>query len=148
MASELTAEAVEAPKPRWKRRCAIGTAAILLVVAWFGWRYSPLPSADWTVTDIVVAGKRVDPLDSSISTSLGYVTFHGCNEMTARSSGLPWKPRLRPESSTAVGCLGPAGALDASWTRLVGSSVTFDGAWSGTATIRGNSVEMRLRRHA
>ncbi|HTO00127.1 MAG TPA: hypothetical protein VL068_05575 [Microthrixaceae bacterium] len=146
MASDLQSEVVDTTKLGWKRWFAIGAVALLLLGALFVWRYSPLPPVNWTVAEIIVDGNRVDPLDSTISTSLGIIAFHGCNEMTAQAGGLPWKPRLGPDSSTAVGCLGPMGDLDASWIRLVKSSVTFDGVWKKTATIRGNSVEMRLRR--
>jgi len=136
----------ERPRNRWKRWSAIGGVTIVVLGGLLVWRFSPLPSATWNVTEIVVDGNRVDPLGSTLTTGLGTITFHGCNEVAAHAGGLPWKPRLGPGSTTAMECLGPRGDLDAIWARLVQSSVTFDGAWRQTGTIRGSSVEMRITR--
>lgn len=135
------------PKSRWKRWLAAASVTLVILAGLFVWRVSPLPSATWTVNEILVDGKPVDPLGSTINTRLGLITFHGCNEISDQVGGLPWKPRFRSESSTAVGCLGTNRELDASWSRLVRSSVTFEGAWRRTATLRGSSVEMRLTRN-
>lgn len=117
-----------------------------MLLGLFVWRVCPLPSETWRVTEIRVDDKLVDPLGSTIRTSLGSITFHGCNEISVHAGGLPWRPRLGPGSTTAADCGGPLGNLDAIWARLVRSPVTFDGAWSTTATLRGSGVEMRLSR--
>jgi len=120
--------------------------ALVLLGGLFVWRFSPLPSATWSVTDILVDGKQVDPLGATITTSLGNITFNGCNTISTQVGGLPWRPSLGTSSTTAMGCVGPQGDLDAIWARLAQSPVTFDGAWKRTATLRGSSVEIRLSR--
>ncbi|MGB6058286.1 MAG: hypothetical protein WBF71_08460 [Microthrixaceae bacterium] len=137
----------ESYRPRWKRWLALGAVTLVILGGLFVWRVSPLPSATWTVTEILVDGKAVDPLGSTIETGLGLVTFHGCNFISEQAGGLPWRPRFISTSTTEIHCLGANRDLDVSWTRLVGSSVTFDGAWRKTATIRGSSVEMRITRN-
>jgi hypothetical protein len=118
-----------APCRKW-RWILGGLGVVLLAAALFVWRTSPLPSAKWRVTEIRVDGNRVDPL----------------NAMGAQAHGLPWHPKLDSTYTTEMFCTGPRGDLDKIWTRLVGSPITFDGAWSDTATLRTDSVEMHVTR--
>jgi hypothetical protein len=134
-----------APCRKW-RWILGGLGVVLLAAALFVWRTSPLPSAKWRVTEIRVDGNRVDPLNATIRTKMGSITFKGCNEMGAQAHGLPWHPKLDSTYTTEMFCTGPRGDLDKIWTRLVGSPITFDGAWSDTATLRTDSVEMHVTR--
>lgn len=128
------------------RGIAIVLAIVVAAGAGYVWMWSPLPTARWRVTSITVDGTRLDPLDSYVTTSTANITFHGCNEVGATVGGLPWHPRFGTMWSTAVGCLGPSGDLDQAWYRLTHASVTFDGAWATTATLRGGDVVIRLTR--
>lgn len=112
------------------------------------WRTAPLPTARWRVERITVDGERVDPLGSSVSTGMGNITFHGCNELATWVGGLPWRPRVVSSSTTLVGCPGPLARLERIWHRLTRSDIAFDGAWRDRATLRGGAVSIELRRRS
>ncbi|MFN8050623.1 MAG: hypothetical protein U0Q22_04240 [Acidimicrobiales bacterium] len=134
------------PRRRWWRIVALVAVVLICLGAIVVWRASPLPSATWIVTAIRVDGRSVDPAGSTVTTSFGQIAFRGCNEMSSEVGGLPWRPRFGTTSSTLMACLGPRAGLDAIWSRLTTSSVTFDGAWRSAARLRGDGVEVRLRR--